>query len=336
MASKNTQPETQLAKPAVGSELARLDPEQVAVIVPVQYSPDEMRAIASQEMERRQVVLEIVRDTLEEGTDYGPNDPRSNKNTLLKPGAEKMLRLFKCHAHFEGDSKAKEMLGNPQNVSFYSCDIIDNVTGAVVGEGHGACRIDAAHDENKAGKKAKKRALVDACLYAFCLSEFFTQDMEGKAGQLALKLMQAKRELIEKAEKYRSGVEAEISTQMWIVGITANLYGGRKVLNTPGECDRVASEFGNFDKASGQKKGQGKPKAKTENPLATAKKALLAKVAKARKGIASSLSDGGFVVEVAKATYDGRTTLNTVAECQEIGKVFTAFDLDTCERIPDA
>lgn len=78
------------------------------------------------------------------------------------------------------------------------------------------------------------------------------------------------------------------------------------------------------------------PKAPQPSGLATAKKALLAKVAKARKGIASSLSDGGFVVEVAKATYDGRTTLNTVAECQEIGKVFTAFDLDTCERIPDA
>jgi hypothetical protein len=145
----------------------------------------ELKLLCDDTQAKRKVVLEYIKDNFEEGTDYGPSDSRSDKKTLLKPGAEKVCRLFDTRPVWRKDSDTWEMLGSPAGTVCYICEIIHNPTGRVVGEGRGAEKVgNKSRDANKAIKAAEKCALVDAALYTFCLSELFTQDIEEQAGRL--------------------------------------------------------------------------------------------------------------------------------------------------------
>jgi hypothetical protein len=350
---------TQPAKTLSNKDLAVIEAASSAPLY-VRPSPDQIEALAVRELEYQNAVNNVLRDhVLKESHDYGPSDPRSNKNTLLKPGAEKLVRFFKTHVEFEADNELHLQFGGPKNVACMKCRIIDNATGAVLGEGHGACRTgEQARDENKAIKQAKKRALVDAALYAFCLSEFFTQDMDPGAYTAKMALQDRKKELLLQAEAHRKGTVSKVSARMWIVELAKAIFQGRKSLYTIGECDEVFRQFANFDKDTGFALGSQseKPKEKTEAapssqpaapkapageakptaepPLVAAKRKLWKTIEAARKGVSSSLSDGDFVKAVAQAVY-GREALQSVAECECIMDVFTDHDLATGERIPD-
>ena len=142
----------------------------------------EMRAWIEDHQERRAVAITYIKDNFKEGVDYGPADPRSDKKTLLKPGGEKLCRLFNTMPRWEMDRDTWTMLGGKPGVVCYRCTIISKANGEVVGEGRGAGTVGAqGRDENKAVKIAEKRAIIDAALYTFCLSELFTQDLEDEA-----------------------------------------------------------------------------------------------------------------------------------------------------------
>lgn len=158
-------------------------------------------------------VSTVIASLLKDGTDYG-TIPGTKKPTLYKAGAERTCRAFGIIPEFvivERDADATRVTtaytkrwnnafqGDrsftlvPVEVhGFYRyvirCDLVHAPTGEIVGTGLGACASveskyqDRPNDvENTVVKMAKKRALVDATLTAFALSDRFTQDLEDMA-----------------------------------------------------------------------------------------------------------------------------------------------------------
>jgi len=151
----------------------------------VVFDPETLRKNIKQHQEYRKVIEEFV-ETLEENIDYGKITMKSKKTgkeyeskpTLLKPGSEKFMGLFKVRATFERDNDTWEMSGKDSGLFCYICRLV-NEQGEVVGEGRGAAHKNEKQDiENVAIKIALKRAQTDAVIRAFELSDYFTQDLE--------------------------------------------------------------------------------------------------------------------------------------------------------------
>jgi hypothetical protein len=142
-------------------------------------TPEDLQAQLATFSEKRRVVIDYIAESFVEGMDFGKAYEGSAKKTLLKPGAEKICRLFNTSPVWSKDEDTWEMLGRPNGVVCYICRIVDNVSGQTLGEGRGAGTVgDKKRDANKTIKIAEKCALVDAALYTFCLSEMFTQDLD--------------------------------------------------------------------------------------------------------------------------------------------------------------
>ena len=135
----------------------------------------------------------LIRDALQEGQDYG-KIPGTAKNTLLKPGAERLCLAFGLRAAFEimeqevDHDRANPHKGNQVSYGLYRyvvrC-VLHGPDGREVGQGIGSCStleskyVSRPRDsENTALKMAKKRALVDGVLSTLGLSDRFTQDVE--------------------------------------------------------------------------------------------------------------------------------------------------------------
>jgi len=168
------------------------------------------------ELQKIQQYQHIVQQTLIEGLDYGVI-PGTSKPTLLKPGAEKIVKIHGLTDEYE----IIERIENWEKPFFYylfKCKL-KNLKGITVSEGVGSCnslenryrwrwvreddlpqginkntlttrttqaglvlyRIendDIYSQVNTLEKMAKKRAFVDATLSACRLSAVFTQDIE--------------------------------------------------------------------------------------------------------------------------------------------------------------
>lgn len=162
---------------------------------------DELKKRLEANTDRIKVVHEYISENFKEGIDYGPTDKRSDKKTLMKPGAEKVTKLFNTSPRWRRDTDTWEMLGKPAGTVCYICEIIDNATGHIIGEGRGAEKVgNKSRDANKAIKIAEKCALVDAALFTFNLSDIFTQDLPPASGN---NLESMKTELISDVETLR-------------------------------------------------------------------------------------------------------------------------------------
>jgi hypothetical protein len=156
--------------------------------------------------EHRVLIQEFVQSQLKEGID---NDyaviPGTKKKTLLKPGAEKLLRLFNLGARVR---MAEKELDRDQNFAFfaYRCEVYNLATGIVIAECEGAAnsqevkykerkvwrngpggrkeqvseQTPIADITNTLMKMAQKRAVVGAAILATGASDFFSQDIETK------------------------------------------------------------------------------------------------------------------------------------------------------------
>ena len=162
-------------------------------LVTVQASPlakpeevkAQLSALCANETAKRSIMLDYIRTNFKEGVDFGPSDPRSNKKTLLKAGAEKVALLFQARPVWRRDNDTWEMLGKPEGTVCFICEIVTR-DGMILGEGRGSEKVgNKSRDANKTIKNAEKCALVDAALYAFGLSELFTQDLDREAERLA-------------------------------------------------------------------------------------------------------------------------------------------------------
>jgi len=123
-----------------------------------------------------------VQKELIQNIDYGII-PGTDKPTLLKPGAEKIITLLGLTSDFElCDSTRNFDEGFFQYL--FKARIYKN--GNLITEGLGTCnsreskykKMDANSIDNTILKMAKKRALIDAALLVASLSQIFTQDIE--------------------------------------------------------------------------------------------------------------------------------------------------------------
>jgi hypothetical protein len=160
-----------------------------------------------QMLQQKQELRQLIEEYLEPNIDFGVI-PGTGKPTLLKAGAEKCITAFDCFPRFEimqseidherrveWSKSYKAKNGRPattdtgESIGLYRyvvrCQIVHRPTGAVIAEGVGACSsmeskyVRAPREaENTVLKISKKRAMVDATLSAFGLSERFTQDIE--------------------------------------------------------------------------------------------------------------------------------------------------------------
>jgi len=127
---------------------------------------------------------QLVNSQLKKNHDYGVI-PHTQKPTLLKPGAEKILMLMGITSAFEIIDSTRDW-----EKGFFQYQVRCRLTknGMLLTEGLGAANTKEkkyAYDyispydvDNTVLKMAKKRALVDATLLVGSLSDVFTQDME--------------------------------------------------------------------------------------------------------------------------------------------------------------
>lgn len=203
--------ERDIEKPSLDNILDKIDTGYAAL-----GSIEDMKKKLSETEEKKTIIFEWIENNFVEGVDFGIADERSPKKTLLKPGAEKIVRAFNTHAIFQPDWDTWKMLGEPEKVVCYVCYIVDNATGKVIGEGRGAEKVgNKSRDVNKSIKIAEKCGIVDAALYTFMLSEKFTQDSAGKT----MIISQLKQTLNEDVSEVRSGVESELTDLQFIIKV---------------------------------------------------------------------------------------------------------------------
>jgi hypothetical protein len=219
-------------------------------------SIDDIKAKLERQKARIDFIHDFVRDTFIQGVDFGKADERTDKDSLLKPGAEKICLLFDTHPEWHVDRDTWEMLGKPAQTICLICLIVDNLTGKIIGQGRGAEKIGTKQrDANKAIKIAEKCAIVDAALYTFALSDRFTQD--GGSGSKVL-LGELKSQLMADIQEKRAGVDSELSDLNWlIVVLQTEIH--KKRIDSFGEITmarKAIFELDLYDLKTGKRKGQ--------------------------------------------------------------------------------
>lgn len=125
---------------------------------------------------------QVIQKTLHQGHDFGII-PGTDKPTLLKPGAEKILMMMGLRSEFEIVDSTRDF---EKGFFHYQvrCRLLKG--NVLITEGLGSCntrerkylKMDPYTMDNTVLKMAKKRALVDAALLVASLSDVFTQDIE--------------------------------------------------------------------------------------------------------------------------------------------------------------
>lgn len=131
-----------------------------------------------------QVMVAFVKGQMSEGVDYGVI-PGTKKPTLLKPGAEKLCRLFGLRPTFDIINSVVDF-DKPLFHYHYRCALYRG--GELVATGDGCCNsCETKYKKqeykifdltNTICKMAQKRALIAAVLASCGASQFFTQDLE--------------------------------------------------------------------------------------------------------------------------------------------------------------
>lgn len=196
----------------------------------------------------------VIQKTLHQNHDFGVV-PGTNKPTLLKPGAEKILMLMGLRSEFDIVDSTRDF-----EKGFFQYQVRCKLykDSLLITEGLGACntrekkyiKSDAYTIDNTVLKMAKKRALVDATLLVASLSDVFTQDMEdldlnGEKPTHGQNITFDSADVITKAQAKRlyaiSGADADLCTK--VIG----KYGYKKSddikkLDYEKICDDIAKE----------------------------------------------------------------------------------------------
>jgi hypothetical protein len=215
-------------------------------------SKEEMVSRMDDHAEKINLAHDYIKRNFVKGVDYGPADPRNPKPVLLKPGAEKVCQLFNTRPTWRRDLDTWEMLGKPEGTVCFICEIRDNTTGEIVGEGRGAEKVgNKQRDANKVIKIAEKCALVDAALFTFGLSEMFTQDMTPAKNDTEA----AKAELVNDVDLARQGCESTLTTVAFLHEVSKDFLheNGPRSVGAVEALRKVVLEQGKYDLATGQR-----------------------------------------------------------------------------------
>ena len=125
---------------------------------------------------------QVIQKTLHQGHDFGII-PGTDKPTLLKPGAEKILMMMGLQSEFEIVDSTRDF-----EKGFFQYQVRCKLFKGdmLITEGLGSCntrerkylKMDPYTMDNTVLKMAKKRSLIDATLLVASLSDIFTQDLE--------------------------------------------------------------------------------------------------------------------------------------------------------------
>lgn len=147
-------------------------------------APNYQSAIA-QTADHYTMMVEFVKKQMQKDIDYGVIPGTGSKPTLLKPGAEKLCRLFSLRPHLELVQSLVDF-EKPLFHYHYRCSLYRN--GDLVGQGDGCCNtMEQKYQKQKyrvfdlvntTCKMAQKRSLLAAVLCSCGASEFFTQDLD--------------------------------------------------------------------------------------------------------------------------------------------------------------
>jgi hypothetical protein len=211
--------------------------------------PEDMRLALDLNAERLQIVHQYIDDNFVRGIHYGPSYDGAKKDALLKPGAESICKLFNTTARWRMDRDTWEMFGKPRAV-FYICEIVENSTGRVIGEGRGGGEYgEKKRDMNKVVKNAEKCSLVDAALYTFCLSSMYTQVSEFVTSQLKME----KKRLWDLICDARSNAESSMKNSEFLKKVTAEVIGmDPTTVGEIRELKRIIIDDGLYDLATGE------------------------------------------------------------------------------------
>jgi hypothetical protein len=160
------------------------NPNQRGEIIPsTAIAPAYLKAIAKT-AQHYQTMVAFVQTQMVKDVDYGII-PGTKKPTLLKPGAEKLSRLFSLRPSYELIHFVTDF-ERPLFHYHYRCTLVRS--GEMVGQGDGCCNSkEKKYDSQKYQiydltnticKMAQKRALIAAVLSSCAASQFFTQDLE--------------------------------------------------------------------------------------------------------------------------------------------------------------
>lgn len=148
----------------------------------------------AQYKDQRSNLVRFVRSELVEKEDFGVIPGTGNKPTLLKPGAEKLAKLFGLGSQIR-ESKHEMDLEKGWAWFCYTVSLVHLKTGVVVAQCEGSANSKekkyasrpAPEMINTLQKMAQKRAYVGAVMIATGASTYFTQDVEdmdtGNAGK---------------------------------------------------------------------------------------------------------------------------------------------------------
>ena len=157
-------------------------------------TPAQLQKHVDAEEKKNAIMEKYIKKSLKQGDngvgDYGwvKNGAQKIglKECLFKPGALKLLRLFKCRIEFYRDDEMWESGGKKDN-EFYLLGRVFTAKGQLVGEGRGMSSVagDKKFNDNKNTlvKMAEKRALLDAVINTFGLAYRFTQDLDEERHQ---------------------------------------------------------------------------------------------------------------------------------------------------------
>jgi hypothetical protein len=173
---------------------------------PVSEEPVLLETLPLEKLIKQQErINEVVAKLLHEGTDFAVI-PGTDRPSLLKPGAERILWAFNCGAHYEildreidHDREVTYQTRDGRtltSIGLYRFIVLCRLVSRggkhpqCIGTGIGSAStleskyISRPRDlENTVLKMAQKRALVAAVLNAFALSGRFTQDVEDMASE---------------------------------------------------------------------------------------------------------------------------------------------------------
>ena len=161
----------------------------------------------AQTMQKITQFQKVIQQTLRQNHDYGIV-PGTDKPTLLKPGAEKILMMMGLRSEFEIVDSTRDF-----EDGFFQyqvrCKLFKGEL--LITEGLGSCNTkerkyakqDPFSIDNTVLKMAKKRALIDATLLVASLSDIFTQDLED---------MDLEGQQVSSQKKYYTDQDGTIST----------------------------------------------------------------------------------------------------------------------------
>lgn len=150
---------------------------------------------------RRRALKGFVQSQMAEDVDYGIV-PGTKKQSLYKPGAEKLAQLFGIGVRIVAKDKEIDQHQNFAMFS-YTMEAYHLRTGTIIGQCEGSCNSaekkyktrtsNGAREETPIGdvmntlmKMAQKRAYVGVIIQATGASDFYTQDVDDAADAQAL------------------------------------------------------------------------------------------------------------------------------------------------------